>query len=184
MAKRYAVLYDEQCEVCQAFVAWLRLLDRSRRVDCVPIGPASLAILFPDLSLEACLREIHVVTPQGDLRVGWDGVARLARLFPVTWPIGALGGLPGFRALGRILYRWVAANRYALSKCRGGTCRMAHLETVRRRTPLGAFWFCRMLGLLVRLPLVLGAGAARLAAQAATSMCGPTGAGSTCWAAS
>ena len=170
MATRYAVIYDDQCEICQSFVAWLHLLDRGHQVDCFPIDPAALHHLHPRLSLDACLREIHVVTPEGEVRVGWDGVAALARLFPATWPIGALGDLPPFRGLARRLYRWVAANRYALSKCRGGACRVARLEAVRRRAPLRAFWSCRGTGLLVRLPLIFAAGAARLASNTATHL--------------
>jgi predicted DCC family thiol-disulfide oxidoreductase YuxK len=130
MVKHYAVIYDDRCEICQAFVAWLRLLDRRHHVDCFPIEPAVLHDLHPHLSLDACLREIHVVTPDGQVRVGWDGVALLARRFPATWLIGTLGMLPPFRGLGRLVYRWVAANRYALSKCRGGACRVARLDTV------------------------------------------------------
>ncbi len=135
MARHYAVLYDDQCEICQSFVAWLRLLDRRHRIDCLPIDPAVLHDLHPHLFLDACLREIHVVTPDGNLRIGWDGVAVLARLFPVTWPIGALGSLPPFRELGRLLYRWVAANRYFLSKCRGSACGVAHLGKARKPAP-------------------------------------------------
>jgi predicted DCC family thiol-disulfide oxidoreductase YuxK len=125
MPMRYALIYDEQCEICQAFVAWLRLLDRRHRVDCFPIDPPRWHDFHPHLSRDACLREIHLVTPHGELRIGWDAIALLARLFPVTWPIGFLGDLPGLRALGGMLYRWVAANRYALGKCRGGTCQVA-----------------------------------------------------------
>jgi hypothetical protein len=41
------------------------------------------------LNLDACMQQLHVVTPQGVL-VGWNTVAHLARLFPATWLIGAL----------------------------------------------------------------------------------------------
>jgi glyoxylase-like metal-dependent hydrolase (beta-lactamase superfamily II)/predicted DCC family thiol-disulfide oxidoreductase YuxK len=156
-AARYTVLYDDQCEICQAGVAWLRLLDRRRRVECLPVDPDRLHRVSPRLDLERCLRHLHVVAADGRVLTGWDAVAALARLFPPTWIIGALGGVPPFLWVGRAIYGYVAANRYSLSKCRGGACRTARLGEVRRRSGLGAFWTCRTLGMLLRLPLSLAA---------------------------
>jgi glyoxylase-like metal-dependent hydrolase (beta-lactamase superfamily II)/predicted DCC family thiol-disulfide oxidoreductase YuxK len=161
-SERYQVFYDEQCEICQAGVSWLRLLDRRQRVDCLPLDPELLQAAHPLLELERCLRELHVVSPDGRIWTGWDAVALLARLFPATWIVGALGGAPPFVWLGRLIYRFVAANRYALSKCRGGACRVARLGEVRRRAALGPFWTCYTIGMLLRLPLSIGAIAARL----------------------
>ncbi len=156
--RRYNVLYDDQCEICQACIAWLKTLDRRNRTNCVPISAAALSQLDPRLKLEQCLRQLHVLSPAGELHVGWDAVARLARLFPSTWLIGVAGRLFPFRQLGRLVYGLVAANRYALSKCRGGACRVARPAAVRRQTGLAAFWSCYTMGFLIRLPLVLGAG--------------------------
>jgi hydroxyacylglutathione hydrolase len=108
--------------------------------------------------MDECLRQLHVVTPEGAIHVCWDAVACLARLFPSTWIIGALGQRFPFRDAGRLLYGFVATNRYSLSKCRGGACRVAKPEAVRRQARLGAFWSCYTLGFFIRLPLVLWAG--------------------------
>ncbi|HVN09360.1 MAG TPA: DCC1-like thiol-disulfide oxidoreductase family protein, partial [Patescibacteria group bacterium] len=116
----YKVLYDDQCEICQAGASWLRLLDGRGLTECVAISAEALSAIDARLELEACLRELHVVDPEGNILVGWDAVARLARLFPATWPVGALGSVWPFRAAARAAYRFVARNRYALSKCRGG----------------------------------------------------------------
>jgi glyoxylase-like metal-dependent hydrolase (beta-lactamase superfamily II)/predicted DCC family thiol-disulfide oxidoreductase YuxK len=149
----FLVYYDDQCEVCQAGVSWLRFLDRGHRVRPIALSSAPL----PDgLVLEDCLRELHVVTPTQTL-VGWDAVARLARLFGWTWLIGAIGAVPPFSWLGRILYRYVARNRYAISRCRGGACGSAKPAQVRGRAALSAFWNCRSAGFAWRLPLVVGA---------------------------
>ena len=79
-------------------------------------------------------------------------------LLPATWLVGALGQRFPFRNAGRWLYGFVAKNRYSLSKCRGGACRVAKPEAVRRQARLGAFWSCYTLGFFIRLPLVLWAG--------------------------
>lgn len=157
-ATAYTVLYDGQCEICQAGVSWLRILDRKRRTNCVPLSAEVLAALGSRLSMDNCLRQLHIVTPEGRVYIGWDAVACLARLCPATWLMGTLGRVFPFRGVGQLLYGFVAANRYSLSKCRGGACRVARPDTVRRQARLGAFWSCYMLGFLMRLPLVLWAG--------------------------
>ena len=154
----HVALYDGQCEICQACVSWLRLLDRHHKTLPLPIDPESLPGIHPGLDIDACLRELHVITPEGTVRCGWDGVAELARLFPATYLIGWLGQIPPFRLLGRIAYRFVARNRYAVSKCRGGACRVARLGEVKRRAFFGTFWSCYVMGLLLRLPLIAAAG--------------------------
>ncbi|MGA9472691.1 MAG: MBL fold metallo-hydrolase [Terriglobales bacterium] len=154
----YKVLYDGQCEICHACVAWLRTLDTRNQTASLPISADVLAGVDSRLELSQCLRQLHVVTPEGEILVGWDAVTCLARLFPSTWLIGALGSVFPFRALGRLGYGFIAANRYSLSKCRGGACLVAKPEAVRRQVGLGAFWSCYTLGFLIRLPLVLWAG--------------------------
>jgi hydroxyacylglutathione hydrolase len=155
---QYVAIYDEQCEICQAFVSWLRLLDRHGKVAALPIFPELLSAIHPSLEVDDCLRELHVVTPRGEVRRGWDAVAQLARLFPATFPIGWLGSVPPFRWLGQAGYRFVARNRYAISKCRGGACRVACPDEVKKKSFFGAFWSCYLIGLLIRLPLIVGVG--------------------------
>jgi len=154
----YRVLYDGQCEICQACVSWLRTLDRKHKTLCLPLSAEVLPTVDSPLKMDECLRQLHVVTPEDGIHVGLDAVTSLARLFPSTWLIGVLGQRFPFRNAGRLLYGFVATNRYSLSKCRGGACRVAKPETVRRQARVGAFWSCYTLGFFIRLPLVLWAG--------------------------
>src|SRR6266536_6205197 len=87
----YRVLYDGQCEVCQSCVSWLRTFDHKSKTICVPISVEVLSAVDSRLQIDECLRQLHVVSPEGQIQVGWDAVACLARLFPSTWLIGALG---------------------------------------------------------------------------------------------
>jgi len=82
---------DAQCEVCQAGVSWLPVLDHEPKVPCLPLTDEDASALESRLNLEHCLRQLHILTPSGDIVVGWHAVASLARLFPPTWFIGALG---------------------------------------------------------------------------------------------
>jgi glyoxylase-like metal-dependent hydrolase (beta-lactamase superfamily II)/predicted DCC family thiol-disulfide oxidoreductase YuxK len=156
MPSLYRVIYDEQCEICQTGVAWLKLLDRQGCIICYPIDADLLCRIHPDLSVDACLKELHVVTPDGAIVAGADAVALLARLFPQTWLIGMTASLPVLRVISRRLYSLVARNRYALSKCRGGACRVARPADVRKHSTFRAFWSCYVCALLLRLPLSIG----------------------------
>lgn len=148
------VFYDDQCEICQACVSWLRLLDRKGRAECIGIHPETLGA-HPALALDRCLQQLHVVDSGGQVLSGWTAVARLARLSPWTWWIGALGVVPPFSWLGNLVYSFVAKNRYALSKCRGGACHRSKPGDVRRRSALAPLWTCYSLGFLLRFPLSL-----------------------------
>jgi glyoxylase-like metal-dependent hydrolase (beta-lactamase superfamily II)/predicted DCC family thiol-disulfide oxidoreductase YuxK len=157
-ATPYRVLYDGQCEICQACVAWLKTLDHKNKTICLPIGASALSSCDARLKMDDCLQQLHVVTPEGEIHAGWDAVTCLAWLFPSTRLIGMAGEWFPFRQVGRLLYGFVAANRYSLSKCRGGACSAAKPETVRRQAKLSAFWSCYTLGFFLRLPLVVWSG--------------------------
>ena len=160
---QYKVLYDGQCEICQSSVSWLRWLDKRHVIDPVPISAEVLSGLEQPLDLDACLRELHVCAPEGEVYVGWEAVAELARQFRWTWLIGTLGGLPILRHIGRAAYRWVARNRYVLSRCRGGVCRSARTDVVRQGASWNTFWSCYSVGFFIRLPLVVGSAIAAAA---------------------
>ena len=110
----------------------------SIRPSPVPISAEAIATLDTRLTLEACLQQLHVLPPGRELLVGWDAVACLARLFPATWLIGILGSIFPFRTLGRLLYGFVAANRYSLSKCRGGAYRASQSPSRQEASPTRA----------------------------------------------
>ena len=158
LTKPFQVLYDGQCEICQACVSWLKSLDAENKTACIAISPEILSGVDSRLQLDECMRQLHVVSPAGEIYVGWEAVTRLARLFSSTWLIGAAGDQFPLRHLGRLLYGFVARNRYSLSKCRGGACTAAKPEAVQRKAQWRAFWSCYTLGFFIRLPLVVWAG--------------------------
>lgn len=139
-------------------MSWLCSLDRENRTICLPIDTEVLSTVDSRLQMDECLRQLHVVTPEGEIHVGWEPSRVWRVLFPASWLIGVLGQRFPFRNAGRLLYGFVAKNRYSLSKCRGGACRVAKPEAVRRQPRLGTFWSCYTLGFFIRLPLVLWAG--------------------------
>src|SRR5712692_7359359 len=93
---QYTALYDEQCEICQAGMTWLKLLDRRGLVLCQPIDPAVLPTLDPPLALEDCARELHLLDREGHVWRGGAAVRKLARLFGPTRLLGIVFEIPPF----------------------------------------------------------------------------------------
>ncbi len=48
-------IYDGQCEICQAAVSWIRVLDKRGAVRCVAIQDGPLAVVHPSLTVAGCL---------------------------------------------------------------------------------------------------------------------------------
>ena len=97
-------------------MSWLNALDHENKTICLPISATVLSAVDSRLQMDECLRQLHVVSPEGEIHVGWDAVACLALLFPSTWLIGVVGQRFPFRNAGKLLYGFVAKNRYSLSK--------------------------------------------------------------------
>ncbi|HKE00205.1 MAG TPA: MBL fold metallo-hydrolase [Planctomycetota bacterium] len=166
---RWRIWYDDQCELCHAGLAWLRVLDRHGRVEAIPLS-AVVGGGEPrpgDASDDDLLRHIHAQAPDGSIHVGSRAMARLACLFPWTAPIGWLARAPGFAWIAAALYGWVARNRYSLSRCRGGACRSVDADLVKRKASWRAFQACRAMGGIAIAPLAAALYVSRLARQIA-----------------
>jgi glyoxylase-like metal-dependent hydrolase (beta-lactamase superfamily II)/predicted DCC family thiol-disulfide oxidoreductase YuxK len=165
--------YDDQCEVCQAGVAWLRWLDGGRgRVEAIPLSACldggSEAEAGPaGVDADALLRHLHARAPDGRVFVAADAVAGLARLFRPTAALGWLATRPGAARVAAWGYDWIARHRYSLSRCRGGACRAARVDLVRERASWRTFQACRVAGWAAVTPLALAGYGRRLAGQAA-----------------
>src|SRR5215469_9306410 len=63
-------VYDGQCEICQAAVSWIRVLDRRGVVRCVAVQDGALANVHPALDRTECQAQLHVVDAGGRITVG------------------------------------------------------------------------------------------------------------------
>jgi predicted DCC family thiol-disulfide oxidoreductase YuxK len=107
--------YDRDCGLCRRVVKWLS------RMDC---GHAITWIAFQSLERPPhCLswsdldRAAYLEAEKGVLLEGFDALRMLTRKVPFLWPLSPFFWFPGIQVPGRAVYRWVAANRYRLSRC-------------------------------------------------------------------
>jgi predicted DCC family thiol-disulfide oxidoreductase YuxK len=108
------ILYDGECGFCKWLVQWLLAWDRAGEFRTLPIQSPAADALLGHMSEEDRLGSFHLVLPDGSLVSGGPAIPELLRRLPGGGPLAAVSGrVPGptDRA-----YRWIAANRSALSR--------------------------------------------------------------------
>ena len=113
MGDKLTVLYDNDCGFCRWTLAMLLRRDRERRLLPLPIQSPEGERLLAAMSEPERLRSAHVVTPDGRVWSGGEGVA------PIAGELVGSGAARAARALRlplRAGYRVVASNRTRLSK--------------------------------------------------------------------
>ena len=109
------VVYDADCGVCQASVAWVRKRDRRGIFQFVGNDAADLP---PGVSREETEHTV-IVLDRGRKLVRAEAVARILREFRGWSAIGALLRAPGVRHFARWGYEKFAQNRHRVSAALG-----------------------------------------------------------------
>ncbi len=117
---RTAVLYDGMCVVCVNSVRLWRRLDWRRQLEFIDVQNwDQVQERFPQVGRSAALGAIHVITPEGALFTGYEGVRHMVQYAPLlAWLSPALH-LPPITWLGRRVYAWIARRRYAINRLLG-----------------------------------------------------------------
>ncbi len=126
------VLFDGACPRCRASMALVTAADPDRVIEPVDLTAIDVRSIHPSLTLEDCMRSMHVVSTSGRVTCGFDGVRSLTRWLPLFWPLAIVGYLPGVAWLGRRVYNRVAASRPRDVPCTDLVC------GIHSRTPLAA----------------------------------------------
>ena len=123
MAETTQILYDGQCSLCQRAIARLRRRDTRHRLTFMDLHSVDVSRIHPSLTTEACLRDMHLVTPQGRVLSGFDAFRHIAAQLPAWRWWAPLLRVPPVPVIGRLIYRWIARRRHALPhRCASGRC--------------------------------------------------------------
>jgi predicted DCC family thiol-disulfide oxidoreductase YuxK len=124
-------IYDGYCVLCQQSKRIVGALDWLNRVEFLDLHNWNeVEKRYPQLNFEQAMGQMHVVTDDGALIGGFEGVRRLLRDLPLGYPIWLMLHLPGMSWLGKRIYRFIAQNRYRINKffgapvCEDGTCKV------------------------------------------------------------
>jgi predicted DCC family thiol-disulfide oxidoreductase YuxK len=131
---KYVVLFDGQCQFCQAQVRNLLALARPGTLDAQSFQEPGVLDRFPGITHAACMEAMHLVTPDGRVYKGFEAVVQAIATRPILGKAAYVYYLPGLRWLCDRLYALIAANRYRLmgkrvaaGECADGTCAL-HLQ--------------------------------------------------------
>lgn len=125
----WVVYYDGECGFCTLSVRALALADFFRVVTWTSyqeLDEPPSGLTWEDLDAAACLEVRKGSSQYGDgpeeerrLYQGFYAFRMLTLRLPPLMPLAPLLWLPGVNRLGESAYKWVAANRYRISRsCR------------------------------------------------------------------
>ena len=115
-AAELKVLYDARCMVCQTNKALLSFFDRKKRLEFVDIRQPDYApAAHGGVSYEDAMRHIHVIEPPSKVVSGSEAALVAYQKVGLGWFV-ALLKLPLIRWCIDVLYKFVSANRYTISK--------------------------------------------------------------------
>jgi predicted DCC family thiol-disulfide oxidoreductase YuxK len=111
-----AALFDGRCAVCSRSARWIGARDRDGRIERLDLRDDATAARFPSLSPDAVRAQMHVVTPDGAVAIGIDGVRAVLEVLP-GWSLAArVLGVPGLRAVAGVVYRAFARHRLTFNR--------------------------------------------------------------------
>jgi len=115
------VIYDGDCRICTAQVGKLPWWDCQQKLSYLSLHDADLTERWPDLSHERLMEEMCLIDTHGDRHWGPEAIRYLTLRLRRLWWATPLFYFPGSMFLWRPLYRWIARNRYWLSRLRKGS---------------------------------------------------------------
>ncbi len=124
-------IYDGYCVLCNQTKRIVTTLDWRKKVEFLDIHNWNeVHTRYPALNFEVAMGQMHVVTPEGQLLGGFEGMRQLMGVLPLVYPMWLALHLPGMNWLGNKVYRFVARNRYRINKffgapvCEDGRCKV------------------------------------------------------------
>jgi predicted DCC family thiol-disulfide oxidoreductase YuxK len=116
-AARGWVFFDRDCRVCTSLARRFRRTLEKRGFGLAALQDPRVAALLA-LPSEELLREMRVITREGEIHGGAKAIVYLAGQIWWAWPLFAAARIPGVPRILDAGYRWFADHR----PCSSGTC--------------------------------------------------------------
>jgi predicted DCC family thiol-disulfide oxidoreductase YuxK len=120
------VIYDGQCQFCQAQVARLHHWDSHGRLAFVSLHDPTVAEAYPDLTHDELMKQLYVIPQSGDRYGGAAGFQYLSRRLPRLYPLYPILNIPFTLPIWNWAYQQIAKRRYRLAgkNCESDACKV------------------------------------------------------------
>jgi predicted DCC family thiol-disulfide oxidoreductase YuxK len=112
MSRRWTLVYDGQCDVCERSIRRLERWDRRKEIEVVPSQDPAVASRFPWIPAEAYADAIQLIGPGGRTTQGAEAIEDLLGILHRGWLFRWIFKLPFVGWVADKIYRWFARNRY------------------------------------------------------------------------
>ena len=119
------VIFDGQCNFC---ISQVKNLNRwaGNRLAFLSLHDPIVAERYPELSHDMLMKQMYVVTPDGDYFAGAAAIKYLSRKLPWLWALAPIMHIPMTLPLWQWAYDQIAKRRYRIagrnSDCTSGSC--------------------------------------------------------------
>jgi predicted DCC family thiol-disulfide oxidoreductase YuxK len=114
-AARGWVCFDRDCKICTSLARRFRHTFEKRGFGLAALQDPRVAALLA-LPPEQLLREMNVITGEGEIYSGAKAIVFLARQVWWAWPLFAAAQLPGAMRILDLGYGWFADHRHCSSR--------------------------------------------------------------------
>jgi predicted DCC family thiol-disulfide oxidoreductase YuxK len=111
------LIYDAKCSLCRGCMKWIELhAIRGDAFEFIPCQSDERRSRFPNMTDETCLQSLHLVLSDNQIFIGDEALPEIInRLRGFRW-LHVLFKLPTIRVFLYAIYRWIANNRYIISR--------------------------------------------------------------------
>jgi len=120
----YKFYYDIECPLCNKVVVVIRHFDIFNTTNCIPVqGNYNNDVALQAIDEESLLINIHGVTQNNKVKVGFWAYVQLLKTMIYTYPLGLFISLPGISFIGIKIYKFIAGTRLT-ERCTVENCAM------------------------------------------------------------
>lgn len=126
-SNRNVLIYDGQCGFCRQQVESLKkLVGQNAPLAYESFHTPGILAQFPKLTYDECMKEIKLVTPEGEILGGAQAIFYALSLNPIFLPLRWIYPIPGLKQIIDFVYQSIAKNRYKIQMkdCPSGTCHL------------------------------------------------------------
>ena len=117
MVDTAVLIYDDECSLCCGSMRWLKLhAIANDAFEIIPCQSKKRMSLFPGLNEKACQEKSHMVLPGGQILTGDKTLPEILIRLRYFRRLAVLFRIPVIRLFSYAAYRFIANNRYIISK--------------------------------------------------------------------